>query len=780
MAAVKQLFAFAVDRPWWTIALVSLLGIALAIPILHLEQETDFREFLSDEDPIIQLMDEAEQRYGRTMGILVMVRNPDGIYNLETLSKIEALQDEIDSLLGVKQVTTLLNAKVMTGTFNGITVREASPEGRAPRTEEGLAALLGRVVGNSLLEGNVVSEDGLAASISVELELDADEYVITPRIVEIVERLEGGGDELYIYGDAYFDTLMTEEMERDLIVLFPLALLLMVSVLFLSFGTARGVLLPIAVVILSVSVAMGAMSLVGFPMTMVSFIAPVLLLAIGIADGIHVLNRYNEEAAKGLPKRQAILNTMAEMQGPVVMTSLTTAVGFLSLLSSFFLPQKQFGIVTAIGVLAAMLFSLVLIPAVLSLLQPPKPRIRGTGAQPLTRVLLGFERLILRYRRIVLLVAVGVFALMVAAIPTLKIETSNEEFLGKDHPAIRILTFVDEHFSGGMQIQIEIDTHRADGLKYPEVLHRMMDLEAFLRSQGVVKTISLTDVVRELNQRFHAEDPAYYAIPEDPRLVSQLLLLHGSDLGDMATGNAAAGTILGLYPMDSSEDVSRLARAVQGYLDERFADGDVDARMIGGTVLMDRLFTRMNQSQLIGLGTTLVAVTALVSLLMGSLIAGLIAAIPLLLTVAFSMGIMAYTGQPLDMMTLMVSAIAVGIGVDYSIHFISRFRREFRGHRDASRALQATIHSSGRGITYNALTVALGFFILVFASFKGVRMFGLQIALTMAVSALSALSIIPAVLTEWCPRFLWTAPWGTAAVEKPKSNRNRRFDKEDQ
>ncbi|UCF10235.1 MAG: RND family transporter [Candidatus Bipolaricaulota bacterium] len=755
---MNRIIHFAVDRPWWALAMVVVVALALAFPILNLRQETDFREFLSDNDEIIKLMDEAEKRYGRTMGILVMVRNVDGIYNPATLAKIEEMTERIEPLVGVKAVTSPLNAQVITGTESTIKVRSASPGGAAPTTTEELEAFRARVEGSRMLEGNVVSSDGRAASISVELELDADEYAITPEIVEIVRSLEGDGDEIYIYGDAYFDTLMTEEMETDLNVLFPLALLLMVVVLFISFVTVRGVLVPIAVVVLSVIVAMGIMSLVGFPMTMVSFIAPVLLLAIGIADGIHVLNRYNEETAKGTPKREAILKTMEDMKGPVVMTSLTTAVGFLSLLSSFFLPQKQFGVVTAIGVLAAMVFSLVLIPAVMSLLKPPRVRDLSKGLRPLTRVLLGFERLVIRFRRVVLIVALGVLAFMVAGIPMLDVETSNEEFLGKDHPAIRILTFVDEHFSGGMQIQIEIETYRAYGLEEPEILHKMMDLEAFLRSQGVVKTISLTDVVREMNQRFHADDPTYYAIPDDAGTVGNLMWLFTGDTGDMANSNSSAGTIVGLYPMDSSGDVSRLARAVQGYLDEQFT-GDVEARMIGATVLMDRLFTRMTQSQLLGLGTTLVAVTALVSLLMGSVIAGLIAAIPLLLTVAFSMGIMAYTGQPLDVMTLMVSAIAVGIGVDYSIHFISRFRREYRAHRDATRSLQATIRSTGRGITYNALTVALGFFILVFASFKGIRMFGLQIALTMIVSALSAISIIPAILTEWTPRFLESVPW---------------------
>jgi len=162
---------------------------------------------------------------------------------------------------------------------------------------------------------------------------------------------------------------------------------------------------------------------------------------------------------------------------------------------------------------------------------------------------------------------------------------------------------------------------------------------------------------------------------------------------------------------------------------------------------------------MIGIGTTVVAVGILVSLLMGSVVAGLIALIPLVLTVAVSLGIMAYTGTPLDLMTLMVSAIAVGIGVDYSIHFISRFRREYRVDQDGDRALKATIRSVGRGISYNALTVALGFFILIFASFKGTRSFGLEIALTMVVSAISAISIIPAILLEFRPKFLVRIPW---------------------
>jgi len=757
---MNRLIRFAVDRPFWTIAIVAAVAIGISFAIPHLTKETDFRKFLSKDDPIIKLLDEAEAKYGRSFGILVMVRNENGVFNEVTLTKIEEMADAISEIRGVEGVTTPLNSQVITGSASSITVRMAAPDGKAPKDAADLATFRSRVEGNRMLEGNVISSDGKAASISVDLDVDADEYAITEKIVDIVGKYEGGGDEIYLYGDAYFDSLMKQEMETDLNVLFPLALFLMVAVLFLSFMNIRGVLIPIVVVILSVVIAMGVMALAGFPMTMISFIAPVLLLAIGIADGIHVLNRYNEEIASGTPKRKAILRTMTEMKGPVVMTSLTTAAGFLSLLSSFFIPQKQFGAITAIGILTAMVLSLVLVPAILSILKPPKVRKKG-GIRPLTRALLGFEHVVTRHRRAVLVIAVLIVAAMAVGLPNLRVETSNEEFLGKDHPAIKILKFVDEHFSGGMQVMIEIDTGRRDGLKDPAVLDQMIALEGFLTQNGVKKTISLTDIVREMNEKFHADDPAYYKIPDDRGLVSQLLLLfsfQGGKLGDMALGDFSAGTILGMYPMGSSGDVSRLARTVQGYLDEHFQE-DVEARMIGPTILMNRMFTRMTQSQMIGLGTTVVVVGILVTLLMGSVVAGLIALIPLVLTLAVSLGIMAYTGAPLDLMTLMVSAIAVGIGVDYSIHFISRFRREYRADQDGERALQATIRSVGRGISYNALAVALGFFILVFASFKGTRAFGLEIALTMVVSAISAISIIPAILLEVKPKFLMRIPW---------------------
>jgi len=460
--------------------------------------------------------------------------------------------------------------------------------------------------------------------------------------------------------------------------------------------------------------------------------------------------------AKGLLKREAILKTLKEMRGAVVMTSLTTMGGFLALLNSYLIPQRQFGLFTAVGVLVAMILSLVLIPALLAVLRVPRGKLHGKTDGILTRTLSGFERVILSHRRIVLVGSVVLFLAFLAGLPLLKIETSQVEYLGEKNPVMQAIDVMDRRFSGSEQMMVEIDTGRRDGLKDPVVLNKIVALQEFLKEKGVRKTTSLADMVREMNQKFHADDPTYYVIPQDRKLVSQLLLLftfQGGNLGSMALGDFSAGEVMGLYTMEGSAKQVQLVQEVQAYLDEHFT-GAIRAEMVGPAQVQSSLYSRIAKSQITSLGTSILAAGLIVTLLMGSVVAGSISLIPLILTVVISFGVMAYSGTPLNMATLMVSSIAIGIGIDYGIHFISRFRQEVRMGKDEGQALQATIQTTGRGIAYNALALALGFGVLIFSSFKGMSSFGLLIAMAMVISALSAFTVIPAILVTFKPRFL--------------------------
>ncbi|HHK66955.1 MAG TPA: hypothetical protein ENJ47_00920, partial [Candidatus Acetothermia bacterium] len=432
----------------------------------------------------------------------------------------------------------------------------------------------------------------------------------------------------------------------------------------------------------------------------------------------------------------------------VVMTSLTTAAGFLSLLNSYFVPQRTFGLFTSVGILVAMLLSLFLIPSILSLVPVPKPATGRKRRGGLTVILTGMEKGIIRHGRIVLVVGIVVGVVFGAGFSRIRIETTQRAYIGEGHPAVAGLDILEERFSGGEQAIIEIDTSRRDGLKDPALLREIIALQDHLEEEGVARTESIADIVREMNQRFHADDPAYYTIPDDPRFVAQLLLLftfQGGDLDGLALADFSAGEVLAFHGIKQSSTQASFVNDLTAYLNEHFSSYG-RAEMVGATRIQVRMLASIAKSQIRSLLTSIGAAGLIVILLMGSIIYGLISLVPLLFTIAINFGIMAYSGTPLDIATLMVSSITIGIGIDYGIHYISRFREGLDAGRSVDEAVVASAGSAGRAIVYNALSLALGFSVLLLSVFHGMRSFGTLISATMLISAISALTVIPALL----------------------------------
>lgn len=760
---MRKVIAWIVDHPWVVIGAVVLVTIGALVAIPHISTQTKFEDYLSDNDPAVAAMNRVEDRYGKQTFFMVSVVADDTIFKTETLEKIVAMRKEFEEINGVKDAKGPINSQVIVGTEKSLLVGPAAPNKEVPKTPEAMAEYRDRVMSSNSLRGYIVSEDGKAATISIELKKDADEQAIAREVMEIVDRYKGGPEKIYIAGVPYMSVVLSDSMSKDLRVLLPIAILVIIVVLYFSFHSLRGVLLPLLVVLLSAAWAMGAMALAHVPMTIMSFIIPVILVAIGTAYCIHVLNKYYEEISLGESKREAVIETTMMMVSPVSMAGLTTIAGFLSLLNSFLIPQQQFGLFTALGVLIAMVLSLTLIPALLSVMPVPKRKMKGKEGW-LGKGLGAFEHVVARYPKAVVALSVVIIIVFGFGTTLVKVETQETEFLGEDHPIVQSLDVMDDYFSGSGQVMVEFDTGTRNGLKDPKLLQRIVKFEEWLKTEAGVKinkTMSLADMVCEMNQKFHADDPSYYRIPDDPKLTAQLLLLftfQGGDLGSMALGDFSAGEVTGMYSSAvGSNEMVQLSKDVQAYLDENFPD--VQVEMVGATRLAGSMMSKMVKSQITSLLTAMVAAGLIVALLMRSPVAGLISIIPLVLTILITFGIMGFTGTPLDMSTLMISSIAIGIGIDYAIHFIERFRKEYRKDRDERRALEATVHSTGRGIAFNAIALALGFGVLLFSSFKGTSNFGLMIAATMVISALAAFTTIPAILVLWKPKFLTANGW---------------------
>ncbi len=747
---LRPVFRWVIRHPWMTLVLLALLTAAFALFIPRLQIDVDFVNYLNKDDPAVIAGDRAKDRFGSQVMLMVSVlrTGEGGIFVPETLDLIETLERRLDDLTVVQEVTGPLSYQVIRGSESSIQIGPAAPKGEAPGTQEGIDSLRKVLLGNDLARGYVISASGEAASIYLRAKNGVEMIPFAEAVDSVVSSVEAGDAEISTAGVPYLNLTLGKSMSRDLVIFLPGVLLVIVAVLYASFRWTWGVVIPLAVVAATVLWTVGLMGLFNIPITVISFILPVLLMAIGIADGIHVLSRYREELARPSTKQDAILKTMVAMERPVVMTSLTTAAGFLSLLNSYMLPQRTFGVFTAVGIVVAMLLSLVLIPALLQLLPVP-PALRGGSSHALLSRFLGaFERRIVRARWVVLALAVVIAVVLGGFLAEVRIETSQRAYLGENHPAVRSLDLMDKYFSGGEQIVIEVDTGVRDGMKDPALLNALVDLEAYLKSQGIQRVVSLADMVEEMHQRFEADDPAFHTIPDDRRLVSQLLLLftfQGGDLGALALGDFSAGELIAFHAAKTGAEQVALVRDITTYLDEHFAAFGT-AEMVGATRIQASMFTSIARSQITSLVTSIAAAAVIVVLLMGSIVYGLLSLVPLLFTIVVNFGIMALSGTPLDIATLMVASITIGIGIDYGIHFIVRFREAAQDGSSSAAAVEIAGRSAGRGILYNALALALGFSVLLFSAFRGMRSFGGLISMTMIISAISALTVIPAIL----------------------------------
>jgi hypothetical protein len=748
---VTRIFDGVLRHPWWVIAIVVALTLGLATAIPRLQIEVDFKGFLASDDPAVVALTRAEDRYGAQEVLIVVIESAGTVFNPSTLAKIYELEQQIEELAEVVEVTGPTTAQILIP--DAALLRVEAAAAAVPRTQEEIDTLRDRLASSPRYEGLVVSDDESAASIIVRLRSDADRMALAGEI-EALAAPYRGPETVHLAGLPPMHRAMTRSMFRDIYVLVPAVIAIVIAVLLASFRTTKVLLVSLPIVGMSVVWALAAMVFARQPFTPFALALPVMTIAIGIADAIHILNRFGEERREGEPIQAAVRRTMIAMAGPVIMTSLTTAAGFLALMTSLIESQRAFGAFVALAVLIAMVLSLTFLPAVL-VVSPPAIR-RSRGERRLGTALAALGRAIYRARYALIAVGVAAAVAFALAIPRIRVETIPQAFLGDDHPVVVAMDAVDRHFGGSLQLAVEIDTGRANGLKDPEVMRALQEIGEMLDGiDGVSRPVSLVDLVIELNRTLHDNDPSFDRLPDDAATISQLLRvfeLRGGDLGQLATSSYASGEVVARIGLERTSQLADVQREVEA----RLATVQIDAKVEQVDVMRAfvSLFSKMPRSQTLSLLTSALASLLIVSLLMRSLAAGILCILPLLFTVLANFGIMGYAGFPLDIATLMVASMAIGVGIDYAIHFTERYREEMKQGWTPREALEGTMRTEGKAITYNAVAVGLGFAVFLGSSFRALTNVGLLVSLTMLISALASFTIVPGLLVLWRRRIL--------------------------
>jgi hydrophobe/amphiphile efflux-3 (HAE3) family protein len=759
--------------PKFTILAVLAATLLVSLPIRWLRLETDVEAMMPQRHPLFLYNKKVEEIFGTDKLIIVGVVNegPSGIFNPDTLELVERLSLEIEGLEGIvgEDVVSLQTLDNIVGSEFGLEVVRLMES--APDAAEGAAELRSAVFENDMFISNVVSPDGEATAIFAELEEGYDKVEMYHRIKQIIaDDFDPGENRIIIAGKPVIEGTLGRYALEDMRNTLPLVLLVSIVALYLTLRSARGTILPLVVVIATVLWTMGIMSLVGIPLYAMTTLAPVLLMAIGLAYGIHIINRYYEKAASASDgdRRRVVVDTMHEMWPPVTMASLTTAAGFFSLVTSDMMPVRYFGIFTGIGVLSALVFSLTFIPAWLVLLPlrgrrgaPSRSATEGEGADSglLARLLLGVGRVVAGYPARVAAVAAAIIVIGLLCLVGVRVDGS---LLSNFEPGSEVLladALLNERFGGTNTLDVVVDGEKTDDMKSPEVLRAIDGLQADLEGmEEVGASFSIADYLKRMNRVMNEDRRDFARIPDSRELVAQYLLLYSfsgdpDDFEDVVDFDYRRANARIRIHSDHSAILGKVIARAQSSAAELFAGLPVEIHLAGNAMTSFTFVGLIVRGQILSIIVAIALVFLITSLMFRSAVAGLFCITPVGIATMLNFSLMGATGIPLSVTTALLSGMGIGIGVDYAIHFVARYRVLSRTESDHRRRVQRTIGTTGRAILFNAVVVTAGFLVLMISNFPPSRWLSALVSVNMLACFLGAMTFLPACLVLLKPSF---------------------------
>ncbi|MFQ6090808.1 MAG: RND family transporter, partial [Candidatus Bipolaricaulia bacterium] len=557
---------------------------------------------------------------------------------------------------------------------------------------------------------------------------ETDAKPITDRIKQFIREEDGDGadgDRFYIGGQRVAEDVFGVLMFQQMLLLSPLVALVILAglwLMFRKFGFSF-VLSPLLIAMFSVIWTMGLMIWLGIPVHIMSSMAPVFLMSIGVVDGIHILSELYDQYPRIRNRRKAILETMLALKRPLLYTSLTTAAGFASLYFTNIPPVRVFGLFVAFGILAAWLLTITLVPAIVMLVKEEGLAKRAAlhGEGHLSRGLSRMGSFSLRHGKPIALAGLLVLIIAGIGLSQVKINDSPVWWFKKGQP-IREATTVLNQKLGGTSLLYLVAEGSSNDMKRPEVLQYFEGLQDHLEESPLVgKSTSLADLVKRINEAWHGDDPRYKAIPDSRQAIAQFLLLYlssgsPSDLQDFVTHGSGydKANIVVQVKSPGSASMEQVVERAKGYTADNPLDG-VKFSFAGPGYFNARWNQEMFTGMMRAVGGAALIVLLLLMLSFRSIRWGIAGLLPLAFTILVSYGFLGLVGKEFTMPIEVISALSLGMAVDFAIHFVQRFRERYQKTGDLEEAISWTMAGPGVAIMRNAVILFIGFLVLIFA-----------------------------------------------------------------
>jgi len=785
---MKSLGSFIFDNPLKVILAVVIL---LAFPLSHVPQikmDTSTEGFMHPEDPVLITYNKFREQFGRDERVAIAIKS-DNIFTIKFLKKLRNLHKEIETKVPfIDEVTSLYNVRNTRGEGDKLITDDLLEP--FPTTKAEVEDIKKRALASHFYKDLFISKDGKMTTIIVETDAyshegekkvsdedafdeegafeddttskdikkkhrafltDQENAKLVHAILKITDKYKKDDFKIFVAGSPSVMDALKSQMQTDMQKFTRVTVLIIIIFLFLMFRRVSAVVYPLIVILLSLLVTVGAMAWAGVAFKLPTQIVPSLLLAVSVGATVHILSIFFDRFNENGDKKESISYTLRHSGLAIAMTSITTAIGVGSFSGSEVAPISDLGIFASLGVMVSLFLTLTLLPALLSITKlKQKPKTKAGKLDNLMKRLATIP--INHYRSII---AISAILVVVALFASSKIGLShNPLFWFQPNNYNRISTEeIDKTMNGTVTIEAVVDTGVENGWNNPDRLNRLNILSKKLESYvdeytHIGKVVSIATIVKETNRALHENKEEYYSIPKNANLVSQELLLFensgSDDLEDVVDSQFSKARITIKLPWTDAVKAVGVLNFVKKETKKAFPKDKIE--ITGMIPLLINTFAGAVHSSVVSYFIAFIGISFMMILILGSVRIGLISMIPNLTPIILGLLIMYIGNIPLDMFTLLIGSIAIGLAVDDTIHFMHNFRRYYLETKDSAKAIEHTFYTTGKAMVITSIVLSLGFYSYLMAKMISVQNFGLLTGSVIVLALLADLLLAPALM----------------------------------
>ena len=742
---MERLLNFFSRHPWWVLLGILLVSLAAATQLRHVKLQISADELLVMDDPERAFFEQVRERFGDDQVVLLVLRD-DHLLAHDKLEALKAVIERIEALPFVERVDSLFTVPHLRS-VDGYLKTDPFLE-RLPVTEQEAGQLIQDALASPFVDRVLLSRDGRTMAVAVVLAEGpeaVDDYRLIETIDGLTKPLEAHYERHFSIGFPYVRAEIADKLAKEQGDLFPLAVAALLIALLILLRKVVDILLPVMTAGISILWTLGLMGVTGIPLNVVTSIVPLLLIIVGSTEDIHLLAEFRRGQKEGMDTARALKHMAAKMGRIVLLTFITTYAGFLSIGISGIEVLWQFSIVASTGLLLNFAITISLIPALL--------RLTGDwrlGAKLRPESSTGYSRAeaywnLLHTNRLLVLSVLAVATLVAAyGMPKTRLNHNAIDNLASDSQVRGEVAYINDQLAGMESFSVVLDSGIEDTFLKVRYLDELVKIQEYLAELGLSRSsTSFADYLAMLNGVFQELDSPYMPANDD-EVYELMIFLDYDHVSAYVSKDYASARILVRHNVTSTRELQRFITALDDFLAKEIDPG-LNPRITGDSVLTLSATRSLVDGQLQSVLLLFAFVILVVSLLFTDIKVGLIAALPNALPVVVLFGFMGYADIPLNIVTTMAAAIAIGLAVDDTMHFMLRYNQELKIWKSQSRAMYVTIHHEALPVIATSVALTAGFLVFAFSDFEPVAQFGMLSAVVI-VSALIADFIVTPLL----------------------------------